>query len=243
MGLGLVAVSHRTGMFLKVSDPAEIAPVAETNPTAAYLGPLLAIVATAMITGAMSDGQFDRFYFARIVAALAALVVFRHAYAVWAWSWSWPAVLVGVVVFLLWIGFESGSGSTEKASGLTLAHKLADMPRWESASWLATRTIGSVLIVPIAEELAFRGYLLRRLIAADFERVSSTSLTWPALALSSMLFGAIHQRWMAGTVAGLLYALVFRHRGQLGHAVLAHATTNALIAALVLISGAWSLWT
>ena len=216
--------------------------MATRNPTAAYLGPLLAIVATAMVTGAMSDGQFDRLYPARVVAALVALFVLRQAYSGWRWSWSWPAVAVGAVVFFIWIALEPGSGTDEKASGIILARNLADMPPWEAASWLAARTIGSVVTVPLAEELAFRGYLVRRLIAADFERVPGASLTWPALVVSSVLFGAIHQRWLAGTIAGMFYALVFRHRGQLSHAVLCHATTNALIAARVLISGTWSLW-
>jgi CAAX prenyl protease-like protein len=104
------------------------------------------------------------------------------------------------------------------------------------------RVFGSVVMVPLAEELAFRGYLVRRLIAADFESVPADRFTWPSFLISSLLFGAMHQRWVAGTIAGMLYALALRHRGRLGDAVLAHATTNALIAALVLTNGAWSLW-
>lgn len=108
---------------------------------------------------------------------------------------------------------------------------------------MTVRVVGSVVTVPLAEELAFRGYLARRLIAADFEDVSAIHLTWLSVLLSSVLFGAMHQqRWLAGTLAGVLYALVFRRKGELSHAVLAHATTNAMIAAHVLISGNWSLW-
>jgi hypothetical protein len=33
-----------------------------------------------------------------------------------------------------------------------------------------------------------------------------------------------------------------RRRGDLGDAVLAHATTNALLAAYVLATGNWALW-
>jgi hypothetical protein len=35
---------------------------------------------------------------------------------------------------------------------------------------------------------------------------------------------------------------VTRRSGSLGEAVTAHATTNALIAALVLFDGSWQLW-
>ena len=242
VGLGLVAVSRRVGWFSKVDDATEMPPVATRNPTAAYLGPFLAIVATAMVTGAMSDGQFDRLYPARVLAAVAVLIVFRQAYAGWRWSWSWPAFAVGMVAFFIWIALVPASGTDERASGIILARNLADLSSWGGASWLAARSIGSVVIVPLAEELAFRGYLARRLIAADFEKVPGASLTWPALIVSSVLFGAVHQRWAAGTIAGMFYAIIYRYRGQLSHAVLCHATTNALIAARVLISEDWSLW-
>jgi membrane protease YdiL (CAAX protease family) len=52
--------------------------------------------------------------------------------------------------------------------------------------------------------------------------------------MSSVLFGVLHGRWLAGTLAGIGYALAFRQRGQLVDAVVAHMTTNALIATYVL---------
>jgi len=36
--------------------------------------------------------------------------------------------------------------------------------------------------------------------------------------------------------------MVMLRRGRIGDAVVAHATTNALIAATVLIAGKWGLW-
>jgi membrane protease YdiL (CAAX protease family) len=57
------------------------------------------------------------------------------------------------------------------------------------------------------------------------------------------LFGALHGRWIAGTLAGMLYALAVYRRGELADAVLAHTTSNALIAVYVLVTASWSLWT
>ena len=62
------------------------------------------------------------------------------------------------------------------------------------------------------------------------------------MVVSSVLFGAMHQRFVAGTLAGLLLAIAYRRRGRLGDAILAHATANGLIAATVLFGGRWSLW-
>ena len=94
----------------------------------------------------------------------------------------------------------------------------------------------------MAEELAFRGFLVRRLISTDFTEVAPGQFTWASFAISSILFGALHGRWLAGTLAGLLYALALYRRRELSDSVVAHATTNTLIAIYVLATGSWSMW-
>lgn len=235
-GLGLVALARRSPFFERTA----AGPVpATTNPAAPYLVPELAIVATSMVTGIFAAG-FDALYPARIGAALVAL---------WAYRRSWgrpspvavgPAVGVGVAVFALWMALEPAAPGS--AGGSALRSWLAGLPRGLAWSWLALRVIGSVAVVPLAEELAFRGYLTRRLIAADFDRVPPGQFSWPSFLGSSLAFGLLHGRWLAGTLAGMAYALAYHRRRSLGEAVLAHATTNALIAAVVLATGDPSLW-
>ncbi len=138
------------------------------------------------------------------------------------------------------MGLEWATGGPD--TGSSIAKALREMPAGLAAAWLLFRVVGSVVTVPIAEELAFRGYLLRRLISADFDRLPSPRFTWLSFLLSSVLFGALHGRWLAGTVAGMFYAWAMYRRGRVADATLAHATTNALIAADVMIFGNWSLW-
>ena len=100
-----------------------------------------------------------------------------------------------------------------------------------------------LLPFPIAEELAFRGFLLRRLISPDFEALPLHSFTWLGLGISSVAFGLLHGTlWFAAIVAGLLYAWTLIRRGRIGEAIIAHATTNALLAGYVLIFQKWHLW-
>jgi len=108
--------------------------------------------------------------------------------------------------------------------------------------WVVVRVIGAVVTVPLAEELAFRGYLARRLVAREFERVPLGRFSWLAFLGSSLAFGALHQRFVAGTLAGMLYAVAVYRRGALTDAVVAHAATNALLAFYVLATGSWFLW-
>jgi CAAX prenyl protease-like protein len=105
------------------------------------------------------------------------------------------------------------------------------------------RALAAITTVPVAEELAFRGFLLRRFVCADFEAVDFRRATYFSIAVSSALFGLMHgQRWLAGAMAGIVYAMVTRRRQSIGNAVLAHAITNALIAVSVLAGGNWQLW-
>jgi membrane protease YdiL (CAAX protease family) len=49
-------------------------------------------------------------------------------------------------------------------------------------------------------------------------------------------------RWLAGTLAGMIYAFAMMRRGRIGEAAAAHAFTNALLAIYVLVTGDWQLW-
>lgn len=109
--------------------------------------------------------------------------------------------------------------------------------------WILFRLVGAVVTVPVAEELAFRGYLLRRLISADFAAVDPRRFTLLSFVVSSILFGVLHgQRWVAGIAAGMLYAWAFQRRARIGDAAAVHGITNGLLALWVLFTGNWTYW-
>jgi CAAX prenyl protease-like protein len=189
-----------------------------------------------MVTGAVTEG-FDRLYPLRVVAAATVCWWYRDAYAELRPAWSAEAVGIGIAVFALWIALEPAQSST--VMGPTVWTEYSPLA---AMFWLLARVIGSVVLVPLAEELAFRGYLVRRIVSADFRSVSPACFTWVSVAVSSAAFGALHGRWLGGTLAGVVYAVVFYRRGRLFDAVLAHAVTNTLIAVSVIATGNWSLW-
>lgn len=89
------------------------------------------------------------------------------------------------------------------------------------------------MIVPLVEEAFFRGYLLRRLDGPGFRRLA-------ALLVSSVLFALLHERMLAGLIAGLAFGLLMLHRGRLADAVAGHVVANATIALYALVQGDWS---
>jgi exosortase E/protease (VPEID-CTERM system) len=207
------------------------------NPTAAYLMPLLAILAAAVLSRAMSGG-FEFFYSLRLIVALAMLARYRHQLAALDWRWSWRGPLVGAVVFGVWI--VAAHFALPPAA---MPVKLAAMsPAWRGI-WIAGRVAAAVLTVPVAEELAYRGFLMRRLSSADFESVAFRSVGWLPLTVTAVIFGLAHGAlWFPGIVAGMAFGLILVRRGSLGEPVAAHVTANALIAASVLGAGQWQLW-
>jgi CAAX prenyl protease-like protein len=116
------------------------------------------------------------------------------------------------------------------------------MPKGAATFWLISRAVGSVVVVPVAEELAFRGYLLRRLIDADFTAVSPKHFTVSSFLISSIAFGGLHGRWLAGILAGMIYAAAQYRRGEISDAITCHAVTNGLLAAYVVVFGHWAFW-
>lgn len=221
----------------KVGQPLEDKPVESL--TAAYLMPFLMILASAMISRAVSGG-FEWLYPLRLFAAAAALWFFRSKYTSLDWHFGWLAPVAGGAVFVMWLGLDSLSGAHTDNG---IAAGLASWPRFAGVAWLTLRTLAAVVTVPIAEELAFRGFLIRRLISSDFESVDPRTWTYVSVLASSIVFGLLHgDRWLAGIAAGILYATVFLIRGRIGDAVVAHATTNALLAIWVLVHRAWYMW-
>jgi CAAX prenyl protease-like protein len=200
----------------------------------------MALIATSLATALFSTG-FDRWYGLRIAAVCVALYVHRQHLPKPAWPPSLHAPLIGVVVFVLWLVLVP-SAPPEHAAKLRADIAALGVP-WAYA-WLALRALGSSVTVPIAEELAFRGFLLRRLVAADFTEVDKSKVTAFALVASSIAFGALHTgAFVAATLAGIAYAFAQAVRGRIGDAIIAHAVTNALIAVDVLCFGAYGLWT
>jgi exosortase E/protease (VPEID-CTERM system) len=165
VALLVVGVTHRSGLFATEQHAAHAPPSRHALLAAALVNPMVVLLAASIVTAAVSTG-FDAWYPLKVAAAAGALWYFRSRYRQLGWSWSWPSVAIGVAVFVMWILLEP-----EAATPPTLPGDLAAMPAWLAGLWLAFRVVGSVAIVPLVEELAFRGYLLRKLAASRFEDV------------------------------------------------------------------------
>lgn len=119
------------------------------------------------------------------------------------------------------------AGAIAACLGLALALGVVGWaPKWPDSGWLWL--INNALLVTLAEEALFRGYVQERLTRAWRGRPWGATA---ALLVAALLFGLAHYaggwQWMllAG-IAGVGYGMAYRH-GGLAAAVLAHVGLNA----------------
>jgi len=239
VAFGLCIAARRSPWFsLRTKSPEPVRTAEDA--TGAFLIPFLAILGVGMLARAASAG-FESLYPLRLVAALVALWIFRRSYKSCDWRFSWTAPVAGFAVFVLWAALDRVLGAASSSNAMPAALNAMSAPG--RIFWLTSRVSAACITVPIAEELAFRGYLMRRLVSADFEQVDPRRYTWLALVASSVIFGAMHgSSWLAGTAAGLVYGGLYVRSGRIGDAVIAHATTNILLAVCVLGFHQWHFW-
>lgn len=246
--LGTIAASRRIAFFSAkpassaASGGRAAAPAEMTDGTRrgadlalAFLAPFMALMAATILASAFVP--HDQWLYALKVAAVgAALWWFRAAYVPILSGAAPLSIAVGVAVGALWIATDPGKGDESQ-----LGVWLAGLPAGFAVLWLGLRSLGSIVFVPIAEELAFRGYLARVLIAARFESVAIGEFRWLAFLVSSLAFGLMHQRWLEAALAGAVYALLMYRTKRLADPIAAHMASNCAIMVWAVAAEQWSL--
>jgi len=150
------------------------------------------------------------------------------------------AVSLGALVFLAWVAPLPGWMRLPSESPPFLPIEPATGAlRWDL---ILLRSAGAVLVVPLMEELFWRSFLMRWIDRRDFLSFAPTQASLLAIAASSAVFALEHDFWAPALLAGFLYAGVYRVTGNLWNAVIAHATTNLLLAIWVVFTHSWSYW-
>jgi CAAX prenyl protease-like protein len=185
----------------------------------------------------MSSG-FEILYPLRLLAGLALLAWYRKGLSDLNYRCTWRGPLIGVVAFVVWM---AAARYLLQPVGMPAA--LADLSAPWRDGWIACRAAAAIVTVPIVEELAYRGFLMRRWLSAEFETMPFSAVRWPQLLLTALLFGVAHgSMWLPGVIAGALYGAVLIRTGRIGESIAAHATTNGLIALCVIFGAQWQLW-
>jgi uncharacterized protein len=208
-----------------------------------FIGFILLLAGEPLLAAGLSWLGFSSqpTYLLRTLAAVALLLHYRRCYTDLSQApnlyQGLIAIFSGLLVFAFWIlPYPAWLG------GHTQSHVAMPMHNALDIFWLVCRWTGSALVVPIIEELFWRSYLMRRLEHSEFMSVSPAHVGTYAVVVSSVLFAIEHQLWLAGLLAGLVYAWLYRRFQVLWIPVLAHMITNAVLGAWVVFGGHWQYW-
>lgn len=157
-------------------------------------------------------------------------------------------VVLGVLVFVIWIapdtlfpGYRHHAIFENPLTGVVRAGLPVEFRNQPAVLWL--RAIRAAIIVPVVEELFWRGWLMRWLLAADFRSVPMGASTMRVFWIVALLFAAEHgSYWDVGLAAGVLYNWWMTRTKSLGDLILAHAVTNACLSLYVVAAGKWEYW-
>ncbi len=199
--------------------------------------PLVILLSASLITGIAST-KFNWLYPVPIVLAALSCVPIRGKLNSFKPKHIYISSLVGIVVFVLWIYLIPRDENYESE----FIENLNSYGQGIAAIWLFFRIIGSSLVVPIVEELAFRGALWDIIIERLNIDISLNSKKIVSLLITSLAFGYLHEDMVAATIAGVSYGSLRFFYDNKSSPIIAHITTNALIALYAIGFKAWSYW-
>ena len=158
------------------------------------------------------------------------------------------SILIGCVVFLLWIGPDVLIPGYRKHwlfsnSLIGSTHSSIDPAALSDPSVLFWRTLRATLIVPIVEELFWRGWLMRWLIRSDFASVPLGAYKPLSFWFVALLFASEHgPYWDVALLTGVIYNAWMVRSRSMADCVLMHAVTNALLSIYVIATQQWQYW-
>ena len=230
-------------------------PTNKPQPFVAYVLPFgLFLLWTSIENTDRLQPYYPWMYVAKIVVVSTAFLSLRRAYPQPSASGLAWGIVIGAVGFAVWIGLVELSrryGLSQWApSWLVTGSRVGFNPFVEITSplerslFLVSRFFGLVVLVPLIEEIFWRGFLLRFLISDRFESVPVGTFSPLSFVAVTALFALTHTQeellaaivWTAH-INGLLYST-----RNLWACVLAHAVTNLLLGIYILVVQDWSLW-
>ena len=213
----------------------------------AYVAPM-----GAFLLFTWMGGQWPAFYAASYVikTLLTAWLLFalRHKYTRISWNYSWVGAIVGVVGLVQWVGMESfilhhWPNYPRLSHDVFLPFQYFSTPT-RAWAFIIVRWAGASLVVPVMEELFWRDFLWRTILAPnDFKLAAVGEWSWGAFLIVAVAFGAgVHIEWMTAIVWGLMIGLLLVWTKSLGACIVCHAVTNFLLGGYVLYTGQWHFW-
>lgn len=179
-------------------------------------------------------------YVARVVLTGVLLLRYRMLYVeLRGWRFSVSSVVVGVVVFVAWVGLD---GRYPVFAGADAYYDLSRFDGMLFAGLLLVRLVGGVFVAAVIEELFTRSFLLRYLVDVDYERVPIGTYTPLSFVVVTLFFGFAHFQWLPALLTSALLNLLLYRERHISSCIMAHAVSNLLLLVYVVVTESWYFW-
>ena len=221
------------------------------SPLAAYVTPFLVFMAGLMLVSLVKDSNADTLwlrspeywiYPLQTALCAAALIFYWRQYDFGRRGGIVLGLAAGVVVLGIWIAPQAVLGAGARVDGF-------DPSAFGEGSALYWMTVTArfarlVIIVPLVEEIFWRGFLMRYLIREDFTSLPVGAFQWKSFSAVALCFMLVHGMadWPAALLCGIIYNFVAVRTGSLGACVLAHAVTNLGLGVYIMTTRQWGFW-
>ena len=152
------------------------------------------------------------------------------------------AALIGGIALILWIAPQEWFGFAPRRDGFNPEFFATE--GWSYWVNVTMRFVRLIIVVPLLEEIFWRGFLLRYFIDDDFTEVPIGAFSWKSFGIVTGGFCLEHTfpDWPAAILTGALFNLVIYRTRSLSACVLTHAVTNLLLGIWVMRTGQWGFW-
>ncbi|HMA22668.1 MAG TPA: CAAX prenyl protease-related protein [Gemmatimonadaceae bacterium] len=157
------------------------------------------------------------------------------------------SIALGIAVCALWIApdmlIPGWRGHWLFQNSITGRVTTSTPPASLTPLMLMLRTARAALLVPVLEELFWRGWLPRWIQSSRFDSIPLGQYTPLAFWATALLFASEHGPfWEVGLVTGVIYNWWMRRTRSLGDLVLVHAVTNLALSLFVIATRHWEFW-
>jgi len=216
------------------------------SPEHARFLPFLIFVVITFFGGTMGGSGMFWLYAVKVVVGAWMVWEMRAFVPEMRWSFSWQAVVVGIVIFVAWVGLDPFYPKNHllfKDTKESIWNPFTHFGEGSGIAWalIVIRIFGMTIVVPPIEEAFYRSLVYRYIVKYDFTKVAMNHFDGVALVLCALLFGFSHFQWLPGIMCGMAYQWLAIRKGDLGDAITAHAITNFLLGVYVVWQGgeAW----
>jgi len=145
----------------------------------------------------------------------------------------------GLVIFALWVAPQELFHQPHRLEGFD-PNVVPSLTPW----MLAARFARLVLVVPLVEEIFWRGFLLRYLVREDFTSLPFGSANRTSFWIVVGAFTFVHSAsdWPAAFITGILLNLIATRTRSLSACVAAHATANLALGLYICATRQWGFW-